>query len=495
MAKTCYRHRERPATINPTFDSGAIENPSRYDGDQSDTGSSTMSGPSTNAGAGHQLATSGFEPIVSQATQSELQRIESRLQQLERDEEMRNAARTNVLMIRREHDSHLAMKRKREDDEFRAVTENAEAEEEVRNPLFFFFSPPLSLISQHVILTGHWIKELRKQRKKLKRESMGLFMFSSKNSPEAEPSPMTAPAEPHMWASVNLPVQRTPAEQPAPPQTPQPYQHPPQYTQPSPYTGPRAAATTPRSRSTSQAPPTNGVRQRKYHVKNRSLYDNRHGPADSHDKVGRPLWKRPSDGTLVYLSCPFANCRKSDFRTIHGFTVHMTRFHKDRTSRGHSSIVETFGTETPNSGHLARSYPPPPPRPQQPPVAETPYLANPEPAVNDTAHFVAQNNVNNNNNITTTTTTPPIPAPNHIQEPVQDPAQEPVQEPAQEPVQSRQEEQETGYHQTDLVFSDADDEGGDEETPQIKVESDLPGDENPPAAALEQTEKNGNIQP
>lgn len=136
MTNKCFRYRKRPAAINPDFDPGAIDDSSRYDGDESDTGSSMMSVPNTSPG--HQLATSGFEPIVSEATHSELERIEERLLALQKDEEIRIAARTNVLMLRREHDGYIARKRKREDDEFREITENAEAEEEVRNSLSFF---------------------------------------------------------------------------------------------------------------------------------------------------------------------------------------------------------------------------------------------------------------------------------------------------------------------------------------------------------------------
>ena len=124
-----FRYRQRLTAINPAFDPRAVDNAFHYDGDQSDTGSSTMSGATTQPT--YQLETSGFEPIASQATQAELRRIEERLQVLERDEEMRNAARSNILKIRRQHDDQIALKRKREDDEFRSATENAEAEEEV----------------------------------------------------------------------------------------------------------------------------------------------------------------------------------------------------------------------------------------------------------------------------------------------------------------------------------------------------------------------------
>lgn len=55
---------------------------------------------------------------------SPLDQIETRLRQLEHEESARMAAR-----------SHLLALRKREDEEFRKVTETAEAEEEVRRVL------------------------------------------------------------------------------------------------------------------------------------------------------------------------------------------------------------------------------------------------------------------------------------------------------------------------------------------------------------------------
>lgn len=60
---------------------------------------------------------------------SQLEQIENRLRQLEHEEANRSSARTHLLSVR-----------KREDEEFRMVTERAEAEEEVGSFLFKLFS-------------------------------------------------------------------------------------------------------------------------------------------------------------------------------------------------------------------------------------------------------------------------------------------------------------------------------------------------------------------
>lgn len=57
---------------------------------------------------------------------SQLDQIEARLRQIEQEEASRAAARAHMLAMRR-----------REDEEFRMVTERAEAEEEVCQSLFY----------------------------------------------------------------------------------------------------------------------------------------------------------------------------------------------------------------------------------------------------------------------------------------------------------------------------------------------------------------------
>lgn len=344
----------------------------------------------------------------------------------------------------------------------------------------------------------------------MKRESMGLFVFSTKNSPEAESSPMTAPAEPQMWASVNSQARSSSivhSERPIH----NPYRsYLPPSTQPLPHTG-----TTPRGRSASPVSATNGVRQRNYNIKNRALYDNRHGPADGYDNIGRPLWRRPSDGVLVYLICPFATCKKNDFRTIHGLTVHLTRIHKDKSARGHSQIIDACGSETPNPVHLVRLNT----RPQLPPSEGNLVYNTNKPAINN----ISDGNGNNPNNTQSNATTPgsvsnhtqdpisnhaqnlvsnhtPDPVPNHAHQlvphhtpdPVPHHTHEPMPRNAQDPVQNRQKGQETGYCQDDIVYSDIDD---DEEMPQVKVETDPKDVENLSAEPSEQIEKNGDVQP
>jgi hypothetical protein len=320
---------------------------------------------------------------------------------------------------------------------------------------------------------------------------MGLFVFSSKNSPEAEPSPITAPAEPHTQAPVAFPAQSTPTMPSTPAaQTPQAQLHPhgpsilAPFPQPQqlPYAGlPRPMSSVPSRRST---PPVHGSgpRQRKkYSIRNPESYDNRHAPADGFDKIGRALWKRPSDGVMVNITCPFSECGKSDFRTIHGFTCHMTRVHKDKRSRSHTSVIETFGSESPFAGSSTHPHPPPLP---PPPAAGNSAPQSSWPAVN-TTQSNSQSNSQSNTQDSTPNQTPapaPAPGPNHTQDPAQDPAQ------------GQQPEREKGYYQADMVYSDTDD---DEDMPQVKLEKGILDDDNdnPPAGPFGPVDKDGDIQP
>lgn len=84
-------------------------------------------------------------------------------------------------------------------------------------------------------------------------------------------------------------------------------------------------------------------RKQKYTIKNVEAWGERHGRPAAHDPSGRALWKRPSDGRLVYLTCPIDGCGKSDFVTLHGFMCHLTKKHKDRTLGSQSRALEMCG--------------------------------------------------------------------------------------------------------------------------------------------------------
>lgn len=97
-------------------------------------------------------------------------------------------------------------------------------------------------------------------------------------------------------------------------------------------------------------------KKQKYTIKNAEAWGERHGRPATYDAEGRALWKRPSDGRLVYLDCPAPDCGKSDFVTLHGFMCHLTKKHKDRTLGSQSRALEVCGTV----------YDPNAPRPQRP---------------------------------------------------------------------------------------------------------------------------------
>lgn len=84
-------------------------------------------------------------------------------------------------------------------------------------------------------------------------------------------------------------------------------------------------------------------RKQKYTIKNVEAWGERHGRPASHDPSGRALWKRPSDGSLVYLTCPIQGCGKADFVTLHGFMCHLTKKHKDRSLGSQSRALEVCG--------------------------------------------------------------------------------------------------------------------------------------------------------
>ncbi|KAE8349097.1 hypothetical protein BDV28DRAFT_141946 [Aspergillus coremiiformis] len=219
---------------------------------------------------------------------SHIDQIDARLRQLEHEEAARMAARSHLLAIR-----------KREDEEFRRMTESAEAEEE----------------------------ELRRQRKRLKRESMGLGYNASMDSPPLRPTPPRRLSETNAATTLAFFKQQSPPEpRPIPPP---PVQAPPPHPPPQHIPHDPAAGTI--------------RRKQKYTIKNVEAWGERHGRPAAHDPSGRALWKRPSDGSLVYLTCPVSGCGKADFVTLHGFMCHLTKKHKDRSLGSQSRALEVCG--------------------------------------------------------------------------------------------------------------------------------------------------------
>ncbi|KAJ5373211.1 hypothetical protein N7517_005217 [Penicillium concentricum] len=243
----------------------------------------------------------GVPPVHSPAS---LEHIEARLRHLEHEEMARNATRSRILAMR-----------KHEDEEFRSMTERAEAEEE----------------------------DLRRQRKKLKRESMGLGLNAASDSPPL--------LQQQHWLSSSNRAPRAPSSTS------------PTFISGTPLNGTTShACSTSCSTSSSSPPPpppsqhphpmlshdsihsAGSIRRKqKYTIKNVEAWGERHGRPAAHDPSGRALWKRPSDGSLVYLTCPIHGCGKSDFVTLHGFMCHLTKKHKDRTLGSQSRALEVCG--------------------------------------------------------------------------------------------------------------------------------------------------------
>ncbi|GCB25053.1 hypothetical protein AAWM_07938 [Aspergillus awamori] len=218
----------------------------------------------------------------------QIDHIEARLRQLEHEEAARMAARSHLLAIR-----------KREDEEFRRMTENAEAEEE----------------------------ELRRQRKRIKRESMGLGFNASLDSPPLRPTPPRRLSETNAATTLAFFKQQSPPEpRPIPPPAQAAPPHPP-----------------PQHIHHDPTGATSIRRKQKYTIKNVEAWGERHGRPAAHDPSGRALWKRPSDGSLVYLTCPVTGCGKADFVTLHGFMCHLTKKHKDRSLGSQSRALEVCG--------------------------------------------------------------------------------------------------------------------------------------------------------
>lgn len=70
----------------------------------------------------------------------------------------------------------------------------------------------------------------------------------------------------------------------------------------------------------------------------------RHGRPIGSDSKGRPLWKRKSDGNLVYVACPVQGCGKADFETLHGLMCHLKAKHKNRKRPERSKLLDICGT-------------------------------------------------------------------------------------------------------------------------------------------------------
>ncbi|KAJ5473880.1 hypothetical protein N7475_003446 [Penicillium sp. IBT 31633x] len=254
----------------------------------------------------------GVPPAHNSAIAS-LEHIEARLRHLEHEEMARNATRSRILAMR-----------KHEDEEFRSMTERAEAEEE----------------------------DLRRQRKKLKRESMGLGLNASADSPPLRPTPPRRLSETSAATTLAFFKQQSPPEPrqtPIPPssQAPPPSMPPPSHMHAQPH---HQAPPPPPSQHQHQMIPHDSIhsagsirRKQKYTIKNVEAWGERHGRPAAHDPSGRALWKRPSDGSLVYLTCPIHGCGKSDFVTLHGFMCHLTKKHKDRTLGSQSRALEVCG--------------------------------------------------------------------------------------------------------------------------------------------------------
>lgn len=171
-------------------------------------------------------------------------------------------------------------------------------------------------------------QDLRRQRKRLKRESMGLGFNAVMDSPPLRPTPPRRLSETNAATTLAFFKQQSPPEpRPIPPP---PVQAPPPHPPPQHIPHDPTGATSIR-------------RKQKYTIKNVEAWGERHGRPAAHDPSGRALWKRPSDGSLVYLTCPVAGCGKSDFVTLHGFMCHLTKKHKDRSLGSQSRALEVCG--------------------------------------------------------------------------------------------------------------------------------------------------------
>lgn len=156
---------------------------------------------------------------------------------------------------------------------------------------------------------------------------MGLYN-PSLESPPLRPTPPRRLSETNAATTLAFLQQQTPPE-------PRNIVHPP----------PQAQIQPPHPQNMHHDPNGNGSirRKQKYTIKNVEAWGERHGRPAAHDPSGRALWKRPSDGSLVYLTCPVPGCGKADFVTLHGFMCHLTKKHKDRSLGSQSRALEVCG--------------------------------------------------------------------------------------------------------------------------------------------------------
>lgn len=190
---------------------------------------------------------------------------------------------------------------------------------------------------------------------------MGIDNNSFVDSPPLRPTPPPPPPPPPLLrrlSETNAATTLAFFKQQSPPK-PQHVPLPPQARTPS-ATGPSLSHQGPPSRSSSslgqdELSGGTGVlapmrRKQKYTIKNIEAWGERHGRPAAHDANGRALWKRPSDGRLVYLTCPVSSCGKGDFVTLHGFMCHLTKKHKDRTLGSQARALEVCGVEYDRDG-------------------------------------------------------------------------------------------------------------------------------------------------
>ena len=159
---------------------------------------------------------------------------------------------------------------------------------------------------------------------------MGLGFNATMDSPPLRPTPPRRLSETNAATTLAFFKQQSPMD-PRPPQPP----------------SAAAAPAPPPQLPPHPIPQDHAVgsirRKQKYTIKNVEAWGERHGRPASHDPSGRALWKRPSDGSLVYLTCPVPGCGKADFVTLHGFMCHLTKKHKDRSLGSQSRALELCG--------------------------------------------------------------------------------------------------------------------------------------------------------
>lgn len=182
---------------------------------------------------------------------------------------------------------------------------------------------------------------------------MGIGPNSQIESPPLRPTPSRRLSETSAATTLAFFKQQSPPEPrqtPLPPvsqaqqQPPPPSMPPPVHLHPQPHHAPPPP---PSQHPIVPHDHMNGTgsirRKQKYTIKNVEAWGERHGRPAATDPSGRALWKRPSDGRLVYLNCPIQGCAKSDFVTLHGFMCHLTKKHKDRTLGSQSRALELCG--------------------------------------------------------------------------------------------------------------------------------------------------------